>query len=73
MYSPGLELTTPSSSGRRSNNFAMKDSRFGQSILLIYRQPIFKGRSQSFSFWIYFFQILDTALNLNIMKFHCDF
>ena len=32
-----------------------------------------KGRSQSFSFWIQFFQIWDTALNLNIMKFHCDF
>ena len=42
MYSPGLELTTPSSSGRRSNHFAMKDSRFGQSMLLIYRQSIFK-------------------------------
>ena len=38
MYSPGLELTTPSSSGRRSYHFAMKDSRFGWSIF----QPIFK-------------------------------
>ena len=27
MYSPGLELTTPNSSGRRSNHSAMKDSR----------------------------------------------
>ena len=42
MYSLGLELTTPSSWGRRSNHFAMKDSRFGQSILPIYRQPILK-------------------------------
>ena len=32
-----------------------------------------KGRSQSFSFWINFFQNWDSALNLNIMKFHCDF
>ena len=32
-----------------------------------------KGRSQSFSFWINFFQIWDTALNFNIMKFHCNF
>ena len=32
-----------------------------------------KDRSQSFSFWIYFFQIWDTALNLNIMNFHCNF
>ena len=38
MYSPGLELTTPRSSGRRSNHFAMKDSRFGLSTFLIYRQ-----------------------------------
>ena len=42
MFSPGLELTTPSSPGRRSNHSAMKDSRFGRSIFLIYRQPIFK-------------------------------
>ena len=42
MYRPGLELTTPCTLGRRSNHFAMKDSRVGQSILLIYRQPIFK-------------------------------
>ena len=34
---------------------------------------IVKGRSQSFSFWIYFFQIWDTSLNFNIMKFHCNF
>ena len=32
-----------------------------------------KDRSHAFSFWIYFFQIWDTALNLNIMKFHCNF
>ena len=41
MYSSGLELTTPSFTGRRSNHFAMKDSRFGWSTFLIYRQPIF--------------------------------
>ena len=29
MYGPGVELTTPISSGRRSNHSAMKDSRFG--------------------------------------------
>ena len=28
MYSPGVELTTPTFSGRRSNHSAMKDSRF---------------------------------------------
>ena len=27
MYSPGLELMTPESRGRRSNHFAMEDSR----------------------------------------------
>ena len=41
MYSPGLELTTSRSSGRRSNHFAMKDSRFEQFTFLINRQPIF--------------------------------
>ena len=40
MYSPGFELTTPGSRGRRSNHFAMEDSRFGKSIFPIYRQPI---------------------------------
>ena len=42
MYSPGLELTTRSSSGRRSNHFVMKASRIGKYIFLIYRQPEFK-------------------------------
>ena len=40
MYTPGFELMTPGSRGRRSNHFAMKDSRFGKSIFPIYRQPI---------------------------------
>ena len=40
-YSLGFELTTPRSSGRRSNHSAMKDSWFGWSTFLIYRQPIF--------------------------------
>ena len=40
MYSPGLELMTPESRGRRSNHFAMEDSRFGKSIFPIYRQSI---------------------------------
>ena len=31
-----------------------------------------KDRSHAFSFRIYFFQIWDNALNLNIMKFHCN-
>ena len=40
MYSPGLELMTPESRGRRSNHFAMGDSRFKKSIFPIYRQSI---------------------------------
>ena len=40
MYSPGFELMTPWSRGRRSNHFAVEDSRFGKSIFPIYRQPI---------------------------------
>ena len=41
MYSPGFELMTPGSRGRRSNHFVMAESRFGKSIFPIYRQPIF--------------------------------
>ena len=41
MYSSGLELMTFRSTGRRSNHFAMKDSRFDEFTFLIYRQPIF--------------------------------
>ena len=40
MYCPGFDLMTPGSTGRRSNHFAMEDSRFGKSIFPIYRQPI---------------------------------
>ena len=40
MYTPGFELITPMSRGRRSNHFAMEDSRFGKCIFPIYRQPI---------------------------------
>ena len=32
-----------------------------------------KGRSQSFSFWIYFFQIWDTALILTLWSFIVTF
>ena len=40
MYSPGLELMTPGCRGRRSNHFAMEDSRFRKSIFPTYRQSI---------------------------------
>ena len=42
MYSPGFDLMTPGSRGRRSNHFAMEDSRYGQYIFPIYRQPKFQ-------------------------------
>ena len=32
MYSPGLELMTLEFGSRRSNHFAMEDSRFGKYI-----------------------------------------
>ena len=32
MYSPGFELMTPGFRGRRSNQFAMEDSRIGKSM-----------------------------------------
>ena len=41
MNNPGFELTTSSSTGRRSNHFAMEDSRISESTFPIYRQPIF--------------------------------
>ena len=34
MYSPGFELMTPGFRGRRSNHFAMEDSRFGSLYFL---------------------------------------
>ena len=40
MFSPGFELMTPKSRGRRSNHFAMEDSRLGKCIFPIYRQSI---------------------------------
>ena len=40
MYSPGLELMTLESRGRRSNHFAMENLRFGKYIFPIYRQSI---------------------------------
>ena len=40
MYSPGFELMTPVSRGRRSNHFAMEDLRNGKFIFPIYRQLI---------------------------------
>ena len=42
MYSQGFELMTPESRGRRSNHFAIEDSRFGKSIFPMYRQSIFQ-------------------------------
>ena len=41
MYSSSLELMAPGSRDRRSNHFAMEDSRFGKFIFPIYRQSIF--------------------------------
>ena len=36
------------------------------------REQLLKDRSNALIFWIFFFQIWDNALNLSIMKFHCN-